>query len=417
MHSAWTHRGRVNSSSSSSSSSTQASFHLSSIRPKLSPHSVKKGSLDLDDDGRNVNSGDESDDDDSSEDEDDYNKRVVGPCWEAHRRLLERRGFRLDTYRDVKSFYERYWANADDHRCSDVYSRGCRNCNANVDHLRLPKPEVGLAAGYVRACRGGREGEDGLCRDAGLPENLFRGTRVKDGAPIVVKAVHLRSRELSIIHKLSSPPLRHDPANHTIPVYDLIEAPEHGLAFIVQEEWSPEVIVPGCKTCTLREFLHGIRACIAGLAFMHAHRIAHLDLSLRNLLTDNKGHFSYIDFERSRYFPLPSSARSKHHAGFTYDTTRTPRIGPIRATEVPPEHERGEDSDPFKVDIWQLGMLMLNASKLAGYETLLPEIAHVVQPMLNDSFQCRPSASAVLQTFDKMAHRISEQRLKMYANQ
>ena len=134
---------------------------------------------------------DESDDDDSSEDDEDYNKRVKAPCWEAHRRLLERRGFRLDTYRDVKSFYERYWADADDrHRCSDTKTNSrtdCRNCNANEDQLPLPKPDVGLAAGYVRACRGGREGregEDGLCRDAGLV-SLFRATVMRAVRPII----------------------------------------------------------------------------------------------------------------------------------------------------------------------------------------------------------------------------------------
>jgi len=423
MNAAWSHRGRVDSSSSSSSSSSQASFYLPPVRSKPPSHIPKKGSLELDDDSGNVTSEDESDDDDdSSEDDDDYNRRVVGPCWEAHRRLLERRGFRLDTYRDVKLFYERYWANADDHRCSDSYSRGCRNCNVNDNHLRLPKPDVGLAAGYIRACRGGREGregEDGLCRDAGLPENLFRGTRVKDGTPIVVKAVHLRSRELSINRILSSPPLKHDPANHTVPVCDLIEVPEHGLAFIVQEEWSPEVIIPGCTTCTLRDFLRGIRACIEGLVFMHTHHIAHLDISLRNLLSDNKGRFFYIDFEMSRYFPPspPPPFRSKHHVAHVCDAPRPPRVGKIRATEVPPELELGGESDPFKVDIFQLGMLIVNANKLTGYETLLPEIAQVVRPMLHPSFECRPGASAVLQTFDKMAQRISEQRLKMYANQ
>lgn len=178
MSPAWSHRGRVDSSSSSSSSSTQASFYLSSVRSRPPPHLSKKGSIELDEDDGNITSEDESDDDDSSEDDEDYNTRVKAPCWEAHRRLLERRGFRLDTYRDVKSFYERYWADAGDHRCSDTYSRGCRNRDANEDHLRLPKPDIGLAAGYMRACRGGREGregEDGLCRDAGLV-SLFLAT-------------------------------------------------------------------------------------------------------------------------------------------------------------------------------------------------------------------------------------------------
>lgn len=98
---------------------------------------------------------------------------------------------------------------------------------------------------------------------------------------------------------------------------------------------------------------------------MHAHHIAHLDLSLRNLLTDGKGSFAYIDFETSRQFlPPPSSSSKSKGAPSPTRAPYAPRITEIRASEVPPELERGEASDPFKVDIWQLGMLMLNASKV-----------------------------------------------------
>lgn len=157
-------------------------------------------------------------------------------------------------------------------------------------------------------------------------------------------------------------------------ILDIIEEPKCELAFIIQEEWSPEIIVPGCTTCTLRDFLGGLRACIQGLVFMHAHHVAHLDISLRNILTDNKGRYCYIDFETTRIFPPTASQYTtaeptRHRAQRnsrsipTHGTYR-PRVRQIRATDVPPELDRGEESDPFKVDIWQLGMLMLNASKV-----------------------------------------------------
>lgn len=185
MQSAWSYRGRFNSSSSSSSSSssTQNSLFSSSARSTPSSDIFKKDALELDEDDRNATSseGSVSDEEDSSEDDDDeYNKRCVTPCWESHRRLLEKRGFRLDTFKDVKKFYERYWADTSvsEPCCSSgaCAGGGCRdrwNDNAiqGVDPLPIPKPDVGTAAGYVRAVRGEREGfegEDGLCRDAGL---------------------------------------------------------------------------------------------------------------------------------------------------------------------------------------------------------------------------------------------------------
>lgn len=82
---------------------------------------------------------------------------------------------------------------------------------------------------------------------------------------------------------------------------------------------------------------------------MHKHHIAHLDISIRNLLTDFNGHYAYIDFELSRRFEgLP--------------TERVYSDG--RGTEIPPECEDGNIHDPYKVDVWALAVLMLRACKV-----------------------------------------------------
>lgn len=79
----------------------------------------------------------------SSLDEDAVNMRVT-PYWCAYRCVIESRGFRLDTYKDVKAWYHEYWA-----------SLGSQGHTVSKD---LP--------GYIRACRGKDENE--LCRDDGL---------------------------------------------------------------------------------------------------------------------------------------------------------------------------------------------------------------------------------------------------------
>lgn len=81
---------------------------------------------------------------------------------------------------------------------------------------------------------------------------------------------------------------------------------------------------------------------------MHKHRIAHLDISLRNLLTDYNGQYAYIDFELSRM----------------YTKTSKPVICGYRGTEVPPECERGAITDPYKIDVWALAVLILRACKV-----------------------------------------------------
>jgi len=186
---------------------------------------------------------------DEDEDEDEHNLRVA-PHWQAYRHLFESHGYRLDTYKDVRQFYLRYWES--------------RNIQQSIQSC----------AGYRSACREGKDDNE-LCKDEGLvsfshwthpvppcspiggfvfdrcrpwprsssfdqlskhvfarlitlsfpqcilhhllqPERLFRGKRLLDGLPIVIKAVHRQSRELEVITALSTPPLRDDPMNHCI---------------------------------------------------------------------------------------------------------------------------------------------------------------------------------------------------------
>ncbi|KAL5511252.1 hypothetical protein ACEPAH_4467 [Sanghuangporus vaninii] len=298
----------------------------------------------------------------SSIDDDELNGRIT-PNWECYKKLLEHRGYHLETARDVKQYYER------------VFKGSILDSSVDVCHKQ----------GYARACQSNPET---LCRDAGLPDNLFRGCRTRDGRRIVVKAVCLRSRQYEVVKVLSTRPLRDDPMNHTIPVLDLIEVPESDVAFIVQEEWSSQLIDPE-NPCSPSDFLRALRQCIEGLVFMHKHGIVHLDISLRNILTDFHGHYRYIDFEMSRQYTDPSTP---------------PRIMGLRGTEVPPELECGEESDPFKVDVWALGVVILRACKLGGHD--IPEVVQLIKPMLHPSFSARPSACEVLQAFDRMARRL-----------
>lgn len=78
----------------------------------------------------------------SSCDEEEVNCRMA-PNWCAYRHVIERRGFRLDTHRDVKQWYQHYW--------ESLIAQGY---TVNRD-----------SPGYARACNGH---DDELCKDAGL---------------------------------------------------------------------------------------------------------------------------------------------------------------------------------------------------------------------------------------------------------
>jgi len=119
---------------------------------------------------------------------------------------------------------------------------------------------------------------------------------------------------------------------------------------------------------------------------MHKHHIAHLDISLTNLLTDYMGHYAYIDYEISRRFESTDPAT---HLVYDY-----------RGTELPPESGRDTPIDPYKVDVWALAVLILRSCKLTGY--WVPQLMDIIKPMLDEDPSRRPSSSAVLQTFNKL---------------
>jgi hypothetical protein len=73
-------------------------------------------------------------------DEDAYDIRL-NPIWDNYRGFFEQWGYHLDTCRDVKLFYLRYWE------------------SRNIEAAILTSP------GYCRALRGE---ENELCKDAGL---------------------------------------------------------------------------------------------------------------------------------------------------------------------------------------------------------------------------------------------------------
>lgn len=192
------------------------------------------------------------------------------------------------------------------------------------------------------------------------------------------------------------------------------------------EEWSSQFITDS-PPCCLQVFLRALRQCIEvrpcpvsccihstiqspqHVVFMHKHNIAHLDISLRNIVTDYKGHYAYIDYETSRRF-----------------NGIQPLIFGYRGTEVPPECERCEYIDPYKVDVWALAILMLRACKvylprplyfllilillqLAGFH--VPELMHVIKPMLHEIPHHRPSISSVLLAFDYMLSMMEDRPL------
>lgn len=175
------------------------------------------------------------------------------------------------------------------------------------------------------------------------------------------------------------------------------------LSFIVMEEWSSQFIPPE-QPHTLRSHLNSLRHCIQHIAFMHTHCFAHLDISVRNILTDYDGRYACIDYETSRQFCRPPVEVEEGE-----DSRTSVLIHQLRAAEIPPEVEKGYPTSPYAWDVWALGMLMSKAGASTGYD--VPELGSVTKKMLEPQWERRPSARTVLRRFEKAIMNIAEERL------
>jgi len=169
------------------------------------------------------------------------------------------------------------------------------------------------------------------------------------------------------------------------------------------EEWSSQFIPPE-QPHTLRSFLNSFRHCIQHITFMHTHCFAHLDISVRNVLTDYDGRYACIDYETSRRFrEPPAEAEEGVFSGSTV------LIHQPRAAEVPPEVEKGHSTSPYAMDVWALGMLISKAGTSTGFD--VPELRLVTKGMLEPRWERRPTAKMVLKQFEQAITKIPEERL------
>lgn len=167
------------------------------------------------------------------------------------------------------------------------------------------------------------------------------------------------------------------------------------------EEWSSEFI----PSDTLKSYLNSLRHCIQHIAFMHAHRFAHLDIAPWNILMDCAGRYAYIDYEMSRRFSQPPV--EVENGG---DPRSSPLIYRPKATELPPEVEHGHPTSPYAMDVWALGILISKVGILVGYD--VPELRSVVQGMLCPRWESRLTAKVALKQFEEAISKISEERLQ-----
>ncbi|TDL17097.1 hypothetical protein BD410DRAFT_794668 [Rickenella mellea] len=154
---------------------------------------------------------------------------------------------------------------------------------------------------------------------------------------------------------------------------------------------------------TYEEAFDFVDQLLEGLSFMHSRLIAHLDISLDNILVNCIGprktsfqsrfkvFYYYNDFELAVYFPEQTNPAERVVSGLPTQRLYAPdaTFEHVRETygrDPAPEMLQQSPYCPFKADVWQL-------------ETPHQAIIRLFQIMSSTNPEVRPSASAALREF------------------
>ncbi|KAG1801886.1 uncharacterized protein BJ212DRAFT_1571223 [Suillus subaureus] len=115
---------------------------------------------------------------------------------------------------------------------------------------------------------------------------LLDAQRTRDGVRVSLKSIVISRHpyEIEIGRFFCTSPLSEDPANHCVPIYDVLEVPTNGDLAIIVMPLLRDATEPYFDS--VGEVVDCIHQLFEGLRFMHRHHVAHRDCMELNILMD-----------------------------------------------------------------------------------------------------------------------------------
>ncbi|KZT41067.1 hypothetical protein SISSUDRAFT_1001390 [Sistotremastrum suecicum HHB10207 ss-3] len=237
----------------------------------------------------------------------------------------------------------------------------------------------------------------------------------KDGTLVAMKLVPTSTKEIVIWRYLSSPELRKDTRNHCVPLFDVHPLPDTDdevlavMPLLLYYDALP-FETPG-------EVMRCVYTFLEGLAFMHDHNVAHLDIDVVNSMMDPGSALFPRGFHPANsiyYVPNPSSPKIRLAPPYTCRTLASVKFyyvdfgesvqfpsfeareqisGAVGHSLDVPEFKSESSYDPFMLDVRTLGdMLKAFPDSYQGLECLNP----LIEAMRQDEPTDRPTSSEAL---------------------
>ncbi|CDO78153.1 hypothetical protein BN946_scf184658.g5 [Trametes cinnabarina] len=205
----------------------------------------------------------------------------------------------------------------------------------------------------------------------GMRGHLLDARQTSDNKLVLIKRIRRDSPEIDIATYLSSPEMREDPRNHSVPVLDVICDPlDDTVSFLIMP-FLKEIDNPPFES--IENVLDCCEQLLEGLVFMHEKGVAHRDCSYRNLMVDAnplypQGFHAIADMglPDSPFDLAPRLSRRGVPLRYYYidfgistrympDEPREPVLGRWGLDRSVPELSDEVPYDPFKVDVFILG--------------------------------------------------------------
>ncbi|KAH7918651.1 hypothetical protein BV22DRAFT_1041582 [Leucogyrophana mollusca] len=268
------------------------------------------------------------------------------------------------------------------------------------------------------------------CEDGEVPwvSHLLDATRISDGAFVILKSLK-KSRhpyEAEIGEFFMTEPLASDPANHCVPIYEVLSVPEDDDRIILVMPFLRPYNDPDFDT--IGEVVDCVRQLFEGLQFMHLHHVAHRDCMNLNILMDATS--LYIDpfhpFRLRRTRDLRSDARhftrtqrppkyylidfgiSRRYRPSDSNPLELPILGGDKT--VPEFRDPSEPRNPFPTDVYYIGNVLREdfIQQKVGFKFLEALVADMVQ----DDPSERPTMDEVVARFDIIRKGLSSWKLR-----
>ncbi|KAH7907466.1 hypothetical protein BJ138DRAFT_1129149 [Hygrophoropsis aurantiaca] len=261
-----------------------------------------------------------------------------------------------------------------------------------------------------------------------LRSHILDATRTLDGTYVTLKVIKksVHPYEAEIGQYFSSEPVASAPANHCIPIYEVLQPPNDDDRLIL--------IMPLLKSYskprfdTFGEVIECFRQLFEGLQFMHSHCVAHRDCMNLNTMMDARSLFIDAYHPQRQKIKRDLSGVARHYTrtqrppkyyfidfGLSrrYDPSNTnPLEDQIWGGDktVPEFQKSPAPCNPFPTDIYYIGNLIREdfLQTKIGFEFIEP----LISDMVHDDPGKRPTIDEVVVRFDEIRKGLSGWKLR-----